>query len=70
MEYTPAYRIQGATGNPSTMAVSAYRQVLIYRWVNRGTIVITCSPRGLVFNEETGLHETLRTILWLLIPMR
>ena len=29
-QYTPAYTLQGAMGNPSTVAISVYRQVLIY----------------------------------------
>ncbi len=51
-EYTPAYMLWGATGNLSTIAISVYSQVLIYGWVNRGTIVATRSPRGTVFDEQ------------------
>ncbi len=29
-EYTPAYTLQGATGNLGTIAISVYSQVLIY----------------------------------------
>ena len=29
-EYTPAYALQGATDNLSTIAISVYSQVLIY----------------------------------------
>ncbi len=29
-EYTPAYTLQGATGNLSIIAISVYCQVLIY----------------------------------------
>ena len=29
-EYTPAYTLQGAMGNLRTIAISVYRQVLIY----------------------------------------
>ncbi len=55
-EYIPAYMLQGTMGNLSTIAISVYSQVLIYNWVNRGTIVVTCSPSGM------GLKPM---ILWL-----
>ncbi len=29
-EYTPTYTLQGTMGNLSTIAISVYRQVLIY----------------------------------------
>ncbi len=50
--------LQGATGNLSTIAISVYRQVLIYGLVNRGTIVVTSSPCGTVFDKPSGFSGT------------
>ncbi len=69
-EYTPAYTLQGATGNLSTIAISVYSQVLIYGWVNRGTIVATCSPHGTLFDEPTGFGGTRTHDLVVGSPMR
>ncbi len=56
---TPAYTLQGATDNPSTIAISVYMYgqysfTSVYGWVNRGTIVVSRSPRGMVFDEPAG----------------
>ncbi len=68
-EYTAAYTLQG-TGNPSTIAISVYRQVLLYGGVDRGTSVVTLSPCETVFDEPTGLHRTRTHDLVVGSPMR
>ena len=65
-EYAHAYPLQGATGNPSTITVSAYSQVLIYSWVNWGTIVNTHRWRGTVHVHD--IHSSPRLIRTPLLP--
>ncbi len=64
-EYIPAYTLQGTMGNLSTIAISVYSQVLIYGWVNRGTLVVTRSPRRTVSLSRLALAGLEPTILWL-----
>ncbi len=45
-------------GNLRTITIFSYSQVLIYGSVNRGTIVVTRSPRRMIFYEPTGFGGT------------
>ncbi len=55
-----------AMGNPSIIAICVYCQVLIYGWVNQGTIAITHRPYRRVFDQANDFSATLEcTMLWL-----
>ncbi len=57
------HTLQGATGNLGTIAISVYCQVLIFGWVNRGTIVVAHAGQFLMSKvAPVGLKPT---ILWL-----
>ncbi len=47
---------QGVTGNPSTIAISVYRQILIYGWVKWGTWASNLPPCGWESNPLTIRH--------------
>ncbi len=57
-EYPPAHTLQDAMGNLDTIAISGYSQVLIYGWVNWGTIVATRSLHGTVLMSRLAFGGT------------
>ncbi len=56
----PEYTLQGATGGQCTIALSAYCQVHIYRWVNRGTFRVQVLPRDCIFLRSNSCRHEFR----------